>query len=294
MLLKIDVRETALIENIKQIIETVDPYKGVLFSVENLPLGDAIYSHNNEDRIVIERKNVADLLASIKDGRYEEQSYRLNGLNVHNHNIIYLIEGDLAKPIYRAAGTHGATTAYSALFSLNYYKGFSVMRTMNLRETAVLLCNIYYKMEKELDKKLPYYKNVVSVENDSLSFNDDVNKTMSSDVNAIENNEIETTITNVTANEKSYIDVIKRVKKDNITMQNIDEIMLCQIPNVSSITAIAIIKHYSSLFGLLKALEENPDCLKNLSTTNEKGQTRKISKTAIENIVKYLIKKEGV
>ena len=37
------------------------------------------------------------MLSSIKDGRYEEQSYRLNGLSHHNHNIVYLIEGDVNK-----------------------------------------------------------------------------------------------------------------------------------------------------------------------------------------------------
>ena len=36
------------------------------------------------------------LNSSIKDGRYVEQSHRLTGYNMHNHNIIYLIEGDLS------------------------------------------------------------------------------------------------------------------------------------------------------------------------------------------------------
>ena len=40
-----------------------------------------------EEKLVIERKSINDLLSSIKDGRYAEQSYRLNGLPNHNHNI---------------------------------------------------------------------------------------------------------------------------------------------------------------------------------------------------------------
>ena len=39
--------------------------------------------------LIIERKSLADLESSIKDGRYENQSYRLDGLPVINHNIYY-------------------------------------------------------------------------------------------------------------------------------------------------------------------------------------------------------------
>ena len=41
------------------------------------------------------KKTVNDLLSSIVDGRYKEQSLRLDNYNLHNHNIIYLIEGDM-------------------------------------------------------------------------------------------------------------------------------------------------------------------------------------------------------
>ena len=35
------------------------------------------------------------------------------------------------------------------MFSLNYYKGFSVFRSFSLEETATLICNMAYKLEKE-------------------------------------------------------------------------------------------------------------------------------------------------
>ena len=57
-----------------------------------MPLGDVIICNEEEEKVVIERKSLTDLEASIKDGRYEEQSYRLNGLPHHNHNIIYIID----------------------------------------------------------------------------------------------------------------------------------------------------------------------------------------------------------
>ena len=43
-----------------------------------------------------------------------------------------------------------------------------------------------------------------------------------------------------------YCNVVKKVKKDNVTPGNIGEIILCQIPGISSITAIAIMKHFDN------------------------------------------------
>jgi hypothetical protein len=48
---------------------------------------------------------------------------------------------------------------------------------------------------------------------------------------------------------------------------------------------------YPTLFVLLQSLQENPECLKEICYQTEKGQTRKINKTCIENIQKYLLKK---
>jgi hypothetical protein len=87
------------------------------------------------------------------------------------------------------------------------------------------------------------------------------------------------------------VNVVKKIKKENITPDNIGEIMLCQIPGISSVTSLAIMEKYMSLPNLIKEIETNNDCLKNISYTNSKGQTRKINKTSISNIVKFLLKK---
>ena len=77
---------------------------------------------DEEEIIIIERgegKTISDLTASIKDGRYKEQSYRLDGYSIHNHNIIYLIEGNLNRASF------DKKTIYSSMFSIGYCKGFS-------------------------------------------------------------------------------------------------------------------------------------------------------------------------
>ena len=279
MLIKIDTREAALFQQIQTQISFIPVFKSIEIRSETLPIGDIIISDGKEDILIVERKSVADLLSSIKDGRYEEQSYRLNGLAHHNHNIIYLIEGDINKlNRFKSDSSVEKLTLYSAMFSLNYYKGFSVFRSFSMEETANVLCNMAYKLAKEASTKVPYYKFTDSKEKESPDEegpNGEGHK---------EEGGCEPT-------EKDYVSVIKKVKKENITPDNIGEIMLCQIPGISSVTALAVMEKYGTIPNLLKELEANNESMKDLSYTNAKGQVRKINKTSIANIVKFLLKK---
>jgi len=281
MIIKIDNRETQLIKLCQHYIETIPNYKDLQIVVENLPLGDVIIcGDNNEEKVLIERKSLADLAASIKDGRYEEQSYRLNGSLVHNHNIIYLIEGDIHKMNQYQSNIFqqkiDKSTLYSCIISLNYFKGFSVLRSFNLDETSIIICNMAYKINKsEKDKKFAYYSNKI---------NKILGSEGESEVKEDEQEQPE-------KSGKDYCNVVKKVKKENITPENIGEIMLCQIPGISSTTALAIMKKFITIDALIIQLKLDPTILKDLSYTNEKGQTRKISKTIIENILKFLYHK---
>jgi hypothetical protein len=90
------------------------------------------------------------------------------------------------------------------------------------------------------------------------------------------------------ATEKDYCSVIKKVKKENVTPDNIGEIMLCQIPGVSYTYALAILSHFITLPNLINCINENENCMNNICTTDANGKSRKISKTAIATIVKFL------
>ena len=280
MLIKIDTRETALLQMILTQVSTIPVFKNIKIKSETLPIGDIIISDDTEDKLIIERKTIADLLSSIKDGRYEEQSYRLNGLSHHNHNIVYLIEGDVNKVNrFKQDNPVEKLTLYSAMFSLNYYKGFSVFRSFSLDETANIICNMAYKMDKDLTKK-PYFK----IENDITQ--------VTTQVTTLDDSSEEVQVTDKqVVTDKDYIGVIKKIKKDNITPDNIGEIMLCQIPGISSVTSLAVMEKYKTIPNLIKELEINNDSMKDLSYTNAKGQVRKINKTCITNIVKFLLKK---
>jgi transcriptional regulator NrdR family protein len=86
----------------------------------------------------------------------------------------------------------------------------------------------------------------------------------------------------------NYCNVVKKVKKENVTPENIGEIILCQIPGVSSVTAISIMKNFSSFPDFIKQLQENPECLNNI-ICETKGKSRKINKNCLENIKSFLL-----
>jgi len=176
---------------------------------ERLPLGDIILHDpaQQKDIVLFERKTLADLAASIRDGRYKEQSFRLiesaATTGFSTHHIIYIIEGDLSG--YDDRHTQITKTALqSAMVSLMYYKGFSVVRTMNVGETADFVLHFADKVAKE----------------GPLSVTDATTAAAYSEVSA------------------------KKEKRDYITRENIGEIMLAQVPGVSAKTASAILSKY--------------------------------------------------
>jgi ERCC4-type nuclease len=195
-----------------------------------------------------------------------------------NHNIIYLIEGDVNR-INKFTDKTDKLTIFSAIFSLNYYKGFSVIRTMNIEETALFICNSANKIRKcDGENKKAYYSPRLVKPDQSQNDNKEAN----SDENSLDQSCVKV---------DDYVNVIKKVKKENITPQNIDEIMLCQIPGISSTTAVAIIHEFKSIYNLTKQLEEKgTECLQNITYVTTKNQTRKINKTSLANLAKFLLK----
>jgi crossover junction endonuclease MUS81 len=289
MLIKVDNREQDLLKQIQNLVLFIPAFKQLKVETAALPLGDIIIYDDNDEKLIIERKCLNDLLASIKDGRYEEQSYRLNGLNHPNHNIYYLIEGDVNKANRFKDNNIEKLTLYSAMFSLNYYKGFSVMRTLSMEETAIFICNTANKLSKS-DKKA-YYENkpqvntVANVITSVITSENGEDNLAVGDKNLAEEKNLEK------ESDKDYISVVKKVKKENITPENIAEIMLCQIPGISSVTAIAIMDKFKTIPNLINEIQQNDNCLKDISYQNSKGQSRKINKTSLVNIVKFLLKK---
>jgi ERCC4-type nuclease len=280
MFVKVDIRESDLIQAINFLITTSSSFQELIIVNEQLPLGDIIICDEKEEKLIIERKTLKDLASSIKDGRYEEQSYRLNGIKHHNHNVIYLIEGSMDK-INMFKGRSDKMTLYSAMVSLNYYKGFSVMRSLSVEESALIICNCALKISKgEQQGKIPFYKNLETVCAKPENALEELSET-----------EPNTVLTpDPVLSSKNYCTVVKKVKKENVTPENIGEIILCQIPGISSVTAIAIMAQFKTIPNLISIMKNDPNCMQNISYTTGAGQTRKINKTCIASISLYLSK----
>jgi ERCC4-type nuclease len=279
MIIKIDVREKKLINILKT---KISEYKDLDLKEESLDIGDIIiYDNSLNEQLIIERKTLNDLASSIRDGRYSEQSLRLKNCNLHNHNIIYLIEGDIR--VFNNKYTNVNKKAlYSAMFSLQYFKGFSLFRTFDLNETSETIIRFSDKMNREKVKK-PYYSyfaNEVSkdIKDNIINIQTDTDISNNVKVIPLDNNE-----------DEKYSNVIKRTKKENITPENIGNIFLNQIPGVSNITSNIIMKEYHSVCNLIYSLKKDENCLHNLRYTLENGKQRKLNKNVIENIKKYLL-----
>lgn len=272
----IDERETSLYEKCNSIVNTEGHCTNIQLSKKVIPLGDIILNTDEDKPVcIIERKSLTDLLASIKDGRYEEQSHRLlNASGLVPHNIIYIIEGQISQ----LRSLMEKKIIYSSIASLNFFKGFSVFRTNSVQETAELIVWISDKIDRNFTKGIiPAYLRIIS------NMQPLANST-------IESPDVQLSTETSSTPIPSYVNFVKKVKKDNITPDNIGEILLSQIPGISSVTAQAIMKLYPSFPRLIQELGKNPECLNNTSYESN-GKTRKISKACIESVKQYLIDK---
>lgn len=344
MKLIIDNRETAFIEKLNILYPPLTHQ--IEIEIARLDLGDMIIRSegSDEDIIIFERKTIYDLAASIKDGRYNEQSFRLSESHVHNHNIIYLVEGDIER-LYEYKAKIKKSVLYSCLASLSFYKGFSVYNTKSLEESCRYIFNFTTKLRKEyFNNRIPYYRNYRVKDEDIVAKTtckeeEEVSKILSTSserkedesevfggtspfpspsANAeddqIINNSCksaeESSVFIIPASSSSdklkdsidskyiyqapkprYSEIIKKEKKANITLDNIGEIMLCAIPGIGSQCAYSIMNKYNgSLLDMLVNLSEDPTALDNIKIENNQGQQRKISKSSIDNIKRFMLK----
>ena len=303
MYIFIDNRETSLYT---KCLELLPQFPQTHIQMKVLPLGDISICKDEaglDEILLIERKSLNDLLSSIKDGRYEEQSYRLtNASQLPRHRILYIVEG-----IFHQLRTpQDKKLIMSSVISLNLFKGFSVYRTSSVLESAEWILSIASKIKKDLAKGRVLYNGVMPPfstlkQNEIQPMGEEHpteggvattllnNSTMVEDIfhNTNEINTIDNTNL-VETSPAHYSSVVKKVKKDNITPDNIGEILLCQIPSISSHLAIEIMKVYGTFPNMIRELSISTQKLESLKITSN-GKSRKIPKNVVENIKKYLL-----
>jgi ERCC4-type nuclease len=250
-MLILDNRETKLIELIKTINIPI-PY-----TVESLPIGDIIIrttntiniTSNYDNRntylyeIILERKCMTDMISSIKDGRYKEQKIRLlaelNKIGIENNNrrvkISYLLEGtnnDLRLP-------QDKNILIGSIISSIFRDNIPILRTTSLQDTLDLLIRLHERLQKDYLDFFPTSR----IQNTTT----EQSESNTSNTSNISN-------TGNTGN-NSYLQSIKKNKKDNITPQLWNQLCLCNIPGISNAIAIKITEKYPSLKKLIDAYE---------------------------------------
>ena len=222
-----------------------DNKKNVVVEYSNLDIGDYHFYYNNELVLLIERKTINDLAASIKDGRHREQKSRLETMD--KSKIIMLIEGSINKPNdsikYNRVEPY---TIISSIYNTMLRDNFHVLHTSNIEETIFCLFNFVKKLYKT---GLDFMK-----------------------------------IEDKPTMEENLIATMKLKKKDNITKDTFSISALSCIPGVSNKIASELIGKYSNITNLLAEIttQDNPkDFLTNLTINTETGKTRKLGKVGI-------------
>ena len=280
----IDERETALYD--------LFPKTGKIAIVKKvLNLGDIIFSNDDETSIymVFERKSFRDLLASIKDGRYAEQSYRLTNCFPEPHNIVYLLEGMFST----LPKEEDKKLVVSCMASLNYFKGFSVMRTVSIAETAQHILFMAEKIDKEIKagKTAKYSGNKsentsINSENKIANVEANADSTISECDSAVVPSNV--VPSNVVPLPTDYCGVVKASKKANITKDNIGQMILMQIPGISSITAIEIMRPFTNFLEFIDKIREDKTYL-NSVILEVNGKKRKLGSNIVKSINELLL-----
>jgi crossover junction endonuclease MUS81 len=227
-----DNRETKLI--------SIATQQNLIHSVAQLNIGDILVSSiipNEEQKIIyiFERKTIEDLIASIKDGRYNEQKTRLNAIVSRGNALkyFYIIEG-LTDTLFKTE----EAMFQGSLISIIVRDSIGVFRTKNINETFEIVVRLLQRLEKSFNDKKDEF-NILKISKNTLECLDE----------AIIPQE-------QTNNQPSYLDTIKIKKNANITPKICNVLALSNIPGISNKTAETILSNYNnSIFKLLKAYE---------------------------------------
>jgi crossover junction endonuclease MUS81 len=245
MYLVIDNRERDLISSLESL--------NIDFDVKNLDLGDiCFYEDENYENLylLIERKTISDLVASIKDGRYREQKTRMKGSGIKMDRIIYLIDGVIKDK-------DNEKIIYGSMINMQLRDNIKIYKSLNINETTNYIIRIFEKIKTDDVKE--YF----------LYYDDTKNKEIS----------------NV-----EYVQSLKKKKKENMTSENWFIYSLSQMPRITENLGDIIYKKYNSISNLVNAYEEldNEIEREKLLENIKVSENKKLGKVLSKRIYDYI------
>jgi len=306
-MLIIDTREAKLIELIKSTsASTLKIPFNIPYQVENLQIGDIIIRHqigeNDSSKtynIILERKCITDMIASIKDGRYKEQKIRLQSEVAKNTDtkqttqsttqsiIAYILEGsqnELRLP-------QDKTMLNGSIISSLFRDKIPIIRTYTLQETLDIIVRLHDRLSKDKNDFFPPKGESKGHITESIleDGNLDTPETIE-DGNGIANG-----IADVNSNSNLYLQSIKKCKKDNINPKLWNQMCYMNIPGISSNIAIKISEVYPTIKSLFEAYEncstdlEKELLLSNIVLTETEKQKRRIGNVVSKRVYEFMV-----
>lgn len=224
--------------------------------VASLDIGDIQFICDGEIILVIERKGVKDLAASICDGRAREQKARLLNSGIARERVMYLIEGDLSGNSKSKVGSLPLGTLLGAIINMQLRDGLQVHKTTSLAETATFIKKLHDKLTKN--------------RSDFWKFSDEGKMSAS-----------------------KYSSTLKRKKKQNMTPEVWLISQLALLPQFTEKMAASIHEVYPTMRDLVMAYEDTPDHLRpkliaDLKYKLTTGKERRIGPRISERVYKFV------
>jgi hypothetical protein len=155
--IQLDYRERGLLDTLRSLITASGKPELELTPPANLLVGDINLSVIGElgqtlRQIIIERKSYADLIASIKDGRYKEQKLRLQSTcsqNIWPTRFIYLVEAgntpdDQTGPLF-----------YGSWVSMALRDNIPVIRVLSMAEGGRFITRLADRLIRDANDLIP-------------------------------------------------------------------------------------------------------------------------------------------
>jgi ERCC4-type nuclease len=155
MLLLVDYREKWLLHKLQEFnfaieSETIQsmPFGQIQiqYKITNLEVGDFVIEFDSGmPLLIIERKTVRDLCASITDGRFRQQKERLSESVDSTEKIMYMIEGGMKKC---HASSLSQTIIDGSILNLMFKHHFKVLFTENENDSFNNILLLYKKFHQ--------------------------------------------------------------------------------------------------------------------------------------------------
>jgi ERCC4-type nuclease len=222
-------------------------------TIETLDIGDILFREETEIILIIERKTINDLKASICDGRAREQKARLLNCGIPIERIMYLIEGNMDKPLSTRVSGIPISTLLGSLINTQLRDGLKVYKTASLQETAAYIHKVFDKLIKDGNN---YFK-----QSECMSAS-------------------------------KYSATLKKKKKSNMTPEVWFISQLSLIPGITEKVAEQIVALYPTVTSLVLEYQRTPDHLRNklladLTFDLKTGKKRRIGDKISTRIYEY-------